>query len=303
MDGTKILSMIVENLYFLVSVKFLPMCLKSMNKSFDLTCLKGYYPHFFNTVNNLKYVGPYPEPKFYGADYMSGDERAQFLEWYEKQKDKIFFNKKVLLAYCMDDVNVLRLACCAFRILLLKLVKMDPFGEAITISSICNKVFRTMFLKPDTVGLIPRAGYRMGDRHSVEALQWLAYIGRTRNNITHSGNGREVHLAGVPNVKVDAYCAETREDFEYLGCFWHGCQCMPNRHKPIGNTDETLLSRYEETQATLQKISDAGYTVVSIWWCEFKKHLCDNPGLQNELCSKFLCKAFSNIYSRCLVRG
>jgi len=60
---------------------------------------------------------------------------------------------------------------------------------------------------------------------------------------------------------------------------------MPNRHKSTGNTDETLLSRYEETQARLQKIRDAGYTVVSICGYGFKKLLCDNPGLQNELCS------------------
>jgi hypothetical protein len=39
---------------------------------------------------------------------MSGDERAPFLEWYEEQKDKIFRNKEELLAYRMDDVNVLR---------------------------------------------------------------------------------------------------------------------------------------------------------------------------------------------------
>jgi len=58
----------------------------------------------------LDYVGPYPEPKFYGAEYMSGDERGQFLEWYEEQKDKIFCNKQELLAYCMDDINVLRQA-------------------------------------------------------------------------------------------------------------------------------------------------------------------------------------------------
>jgi len=89
---------------------------------------------------------------------MSGDERAQFLEWYGGQKDKIFRNKEELLAYCMDDVNVLRQACCAFRNLLLKLVKMDPFRQAITISSIWNKVFRTMFLKPDTVRIIRRGG-------------------------------------------------------------------------------------------------------------------------------------------------
>jgi hypothetical protein len=44
-------------------------------------------------------------------------------------------------------------------------------------------------------------------------------------------NGREVHLEGLPNLKVDGYCAETNEVFEFLGCFWHGCPSMPNRHK------------------------------------------------------------------------
>ena len=119
-----------------------------------------------------------------------------------------------------------------------------------------------MFPKPESVGIIPRAGYRMGDRQSVEALQWLTYIGWTRNNVTHAGNRREVHLPVVPNVKVDRYCAETYEVFEYMGCFWHGCR-MPNRHKPCGNTEENLLSRYEETIARLKKIEDAGYKVVA----------------------------------------
>jgi hypothetical protein len=112
----------------------------------------------------------------------------------------------------------------------------------------------------------------MGNRQSVEALKWLAYIGRTRNNVTHAGNGREVHLARVPNMKVDGYCSETNEIFELLGCFSHGCPCMPNRHKPIGNTKETLLSPYEETMARLQKIRDAGYKVVSIWAASLLKY-------------------------------
>ena len=74
------------------------MGLKSIPKSFVLTCKKGYYPHFFNTAKNLDYVGHYPEPVFYGADYMSSDERAQFLEWYGGKKDKLFRNKEELLA-------------------------------------------------------------------------------------------------------------------------------------------------------------------------------------------------------------
>ena len=67
----------------------------------------------------------------------------------------------------------------------------------------------------------------MGDRQSVEAHQWLAYIGRTRNIVTHDRNGRDVHLPRIPNVKVDGYCA--------------ACHCMPNRHKPIVNGEKTLL--------------------------------------------------------------
>jgi hypothetical protein len=46
-------------------------------------------------------------------------------------------------------------------------------------------------------------------------------MGRKRK-IIDTGNGREMHLPGVPNVKVDGYYQETKEVFEYLG-FLHGC--------------------------------------------------------------------------------
>ena len=35
----------------------------------------------------------------------------------------------------------------------------------------------------------------------------------------------------------------------------------------------------------MQKIRDAGYKFISIWGCEFRKLVCDNPDLKNELCS------------------
>jgi hypothetical protein len=67
----------------------------------------------------------------------------------------------------------------------------------------------------------------VGDLQSVLALQRLTYTRRTRKNITHAGNGREVHLPGLPNVKIDGNCAETREVFEYLGCFGTGVDVCP----------------------------------------------------------------------------
>ena len=189
----------------------------------------------------------------------------------------------------MDDVNVLRQACCAFRNSFLKLVEIDPFREAITILSICNKMLLTIFLKPDPVFINPRAGYRMGDRQSVEVPNgWRILVGKGTILLILVMKGRFICL--LPNVKFEGYCAETRKVFQYLRCFWNWCQCMPNRHNPIGITNETLLCRYEETQARLQKMRDAGYTVLSTWECEFQKHLCDNPCLQNELWSHHFVK-------------
>ena len=98
-----------------------------MHKSFDLTRMKGYYPYIFKTASNLDYVVWHPEPKIYGADIMSGDERTQFSTCYEGVKDNNCNKGEEILAYGMDDVNVLRQACCAFRNLFFKLVKMEPF--------------------------------------------------------------------------------------------------------------------------------------------------------------------------------
>jgi len=35
---------------------------------------------------------------------------------------------------------------------------------------------------------------------------------------------------------------------------------------------------------SLQKLRDAGYRVVSLWGVRVQKTLCDNPGLENEIC-------------------
>jgi hypothetical protein len=51
MNGSKILRMVVENVLLLDSPNYLP---KSLNSK------KRYYAHFFNTANNLDYVGAHP---------------------------------------------------------------------------------------------------------------------------------------------------------------------------------------------------------------------------------------------------
>jgi hypothetical protein len=47
----------------------------------------------------VDYVESYPGPKYFGLDDMYGDQRGQFLEWYERETDKIFRNKEELMTY------------------------------------------------------------------------------------------------------------------------------------------------------------------------------------------------------------
>jgi hypothetical protein len=89
MNGQKIMSMRLEHLHFLDSISYLPMPLRKLLQAFGLSATKSWYPHFFNTKENMDYVGPIPDISYYGADAMSDAERNEFLEWYETQNGNI----------------------------------------------------------------------------------------------------------------------------------------------------------------------------------------------------------------------
>lgn len=158
------------------------------------------------------------------------DERPQFMEWYEDQKIKNFREKEELFPYWMDNVSVLRQASCALRTVCLKLVNFEHFRQAITISTICNKVFRTMYLKPDTV-VIPKGVYRMWDTASLLRFfnGWRTLVGRTTLFMPVM-EGRCIWQGYKSGSRWELF---RNKIFERLGCFWHGCPCMSNRHKPI----------------------------------------------------------------------
>jgi hypothetical protein len=89
MNGQKIVSMEVEYLHFLQSVSYLPMPLRKLPQAFGLSATKSWYLHFFNTKENMDYIGPIPDISYYGADAMSDAERSEFLEWYETENRNI----------------------------------------------------------------------------------------------------------------------------------------------------------------------------------------------------------------------
>jgi len=78
MNGLKIMCMKVERLGYLGSVSLLLFALRRLPEAFDVTATKSYYPHYFNTEENLNYVGPIPDISFYGAEEMREEEREIF---------------------------------------------------------------------------------------------------------------------------------------------------------------------------------------------------------------------------------
>ena len=97
-NGFKIISMKMDHLVFLDSVSFLPCALRKLPEAFGMQASKSWYPHYFNTEENLDYVGPMPDIAYYGVDEMGVGEREEYLELYETRKSQPFHNKQVLVA-------------------------------------------------------------------------------------------------------------------------------------------------------------------------------------------------------------
>ena len=201
---------------------------------------------------------------------MGESDRAEFLAWYEGQRDRVFDNLLVLETYCQDDVTVLRQACRVFRREFAQIGNIDVFQESITIASACNKVLRKRFLQPDTIGLIPKGGYTANCKQSKKALKWLVHRERTDGcTILH---GRKHRLPEIPHLSVDGFCPETKTVYEFMGCYFHGHTCQTFRDVTI-MVGDTLAERYERTMARIEQIAGAGYLVEVQWECEFDEKI------------------------------
>jgi len=140
-NGSKIMYLHVGrglNIRLIDSLNFLPMKLSALPKSFGLTELKkGWFPHFFNKDENQHYVGPYPNPEYYGVDYMANKEREDFMRWHDTKKNEIFDFETEILEYCRSDVDILRQSCIKFRHLLMsatgtQIEKINKKGQVVT---------------------------------------------------------------------------------------------------------------------------------------------------------------------------
>ena len=225
--GAKILSMTIPmfNMKFIDSLNFIPMSLSKFPKTFgEIELCKGYFPHLFNKEKNQDYIGPIPCQADYGVNFMKPEARETFLAWHKEQVESnyLFDFEKEIIKYCRSDVDILRKCCMQFREMLREITGIDPFEKCLTIASYCHEVYRTNYLKKDTIAVFQH-DRQLKTKQSNMAVKWLSYeMERKDIHIQHVRNGGEKR---VGKYSLDGYCEEYHTAYEFQGCFWHGKWC------------------------------------------------------------------------------
>ncbi|CAC5372267.1 unnamed protein product [Mytilus coruscus] len=162
-NGSKIMYMHVAHgldLTFIDSLNFMQMKLSKIPECFGLKELqKGYFPHLFSSPSVFDYKnGCWPTPWYYGTDSMSEKALETFMKWYETKKHERFDFQDELYKYATEDVRILRAGSMKFRRLMMQVTMRtndkgevlgrgtDPF-DYVTIASVCQGIFRDLFLK------------------------------------------------------------------------------------------------------------------------------------------------------------
>ena len=293
--GAKILSMTVPmfNMKFIDSLNFIPMSLAKFPKTFGMAELcKGYFPHLFNKEENQNYVGPIPPQPYYAPNTMKPETRKAFLAWHKEQRDNeyVFDFKKEIIKYCRSDVDILRKCCMEFREMLCEITGIDPFEKCLTIASACHEVYRTNFLKKDTIAVF-QPDRQLKIKQSNMAVKWLSYeMERNDIHIEHVRNGGEKR---VGKYSLDGYCEEYHTAYEFQGCFWHGklrkittkiekvliyafftgCSNCYAGETVNSVNGKTMHQLHEDTSKKILYLENQGFQVVEMWECELKKEM------------------------------
>ena len=113
----------------------------------------------------------------------------------------------------------------------------------------------------------PEAPHKFG----LASYQWLSWVAATEDKFNeHDFNVGERRLISR-NLPVDGFCQQTKEVFEYFGCFFHGCRaCQPQDgiNALNGKTFQELRRKIEEK---IKLLEECGFHVRFIWECQWKR--------------------------------
>ena len=111
------------------------------------------------------------------GEFKKPEERKAFIAWHQEQVENnyLFDFRKEIIKYCRSDVDIMRKCCLLYREMFRKETDIDPFDKSLTIASYCHEVYRTNFLKKDTIAIFYH-DRQLKTKQSNMAVKWLSYI-------------------------------------------------------------------------------------------------------------------------------
>lgn len=159
MAGNKIMYMKIGSIRFIDSLNHIAQSLSMFPSIFGIKEMKkGYFPYLFNVKENQNYIGKIPEIQYFSPDEMKPETRKDFIKWYNQQNDYVYDFQKELREYCISDVNILKRSMEIYIEEGITLNGLNPIACS-TIASYAMKVYRTNYLKPNTIAVLKKDEY------------------------------------------------------------------------------------------------------------------------------------------------
>lgn len=246
--------------------------LKAFAKCFSLQeGSKGYFPYTFITRENLHTTLPsFPPIQYFGISHLKDEKEIQDLQdYYNANKDQPFPVLEKAIEYCVQDVSILKQGLIKFRQQFLQIHPEMDILKFITLPQATMTLFRSKFLKPKLLHIIPDDSDRNSSKLEKE---WFSQLRETNPNIhkpTAKTCGQLFYNPATQRAyEPDGYDATTKTVYEFHGCYYHGCpSCFPlieNEKKA-----EQFRKNYERTILREEFLRKQGFTVISMWEHDF----------------------------------
>ena len=237
---------------FIDSFRFITMGLRAFPKTFGITELsKGHFPYRFLSKENVNYIGKMPSIEWFDFELLKGKDYTEAIAWHRAHEYDIINLKEMCLEYCVSDVTLLKAGCKKFRDIFMKISDdtIDPFQQ-ITIASVCFKLFKLKFLKPNEIGIF----------NEIDSTDRLAFLKRMKMDFPN----------GIENTVVEGYNVDFQVDKDlYFFCLCIETGCL-NCYNSFSQHPLKKIAMCDLRQLSFKKsaeLKNAGYNVINYKEC------------------------------------
>uniref|UniRef100_A0A1I8BHT5 DNA-directed DNA polymerase n=1 Tax=Meloidogyne hapla TaxID=6305 RepID=A0A1I8BHT5_MELHA len=145
------------------------------------------------------------------------------------------------------------------------------------------------YLKSNQIGIIPDNGYHRDTNHSsisIKFIRWLEHKTGLQIQNWQSAEGEyRISASNGTVLRLDGFIKEKNIAIEFLGCAWHGHECLYRSHEICLN-GKTALYNKDSLNERINLLMNEKIRTYIFWECEVNKAMEDDPQMKlyfNEL--------------------